>query len=137
MKVKVIPIVIGMLETFPKSLQKALDELEICGESKPFRLQHGWDGLQNWEESWRPEDICCYPDSSERPPTNPLPCRLGMYNTPTASLQSGRTLQQVPYYDTKQSDSEVPIMLELWWVQSTPFIVIAPRSTLLQSGNTW
>ena len=33
-------------------------------------------------------------------------------------------------FDTKQSDSEVPVMLE------SPFIAIALRSTLTQSGST-
>ena len=27
---------------------------------------------------------------------------------------------ECPVYDTKQSDSEVPVMLELCWIQSTP-----------------
>ena len=29
-------------------------------------------------------------------------------------------------YDIKQSDGEVPVMLELWGMRSTPFITIAP-----------
>ena len=28
-----------------------------------------------------------------------------------------------PGYDTKQSDSEVPVMLELWWMWSTPSLL--------------
>ena len=44
---------------------------------------------------------------------------------------------ECPRYDTKQSDGEVPVMLVLWGMQSTPFIVIAPKSTLAWSSNTW
>ena len=46
------------------------------------------------------------------------------------------TPNECPGYDTKQSDGEVPAMLELWGMRSTPFIAIAPRSTLLRSGST-
>ena len=31
-----------------------------------------------------------------------------------------------PGYDTKQSDAEVPIMLELWGMQSTPLLPSLP-----------
>ena len=41
-----------------------------------------------------------------------------------------------PEYDTKQSDGEVPAMLELWGNAEYPFIAIAPRSTLSRSGST-
>ena len=47
------------------------------------------------------------------------------------------TTNECPRYDTKQSDGEVPVMLELWGMQSTPFIAITPRSTLAQSGSSW
>ena len=49
--------------------------------------------------------------------------QLGLLNTPTASLQKGKTPiphNMFPGYDTKQSDDEVPVMLELWGMQSTP-----------------
>ena len=36
--VMVIPIVIGALGTVPKALEKWLEELEISGKSKPFKL---------------------------------------------------------------------------------------------------
>ena len=45
--------------------------------------------------------------------------------------------KKYPGYDTKQSDGEVPVRLELWGMPEYPFIVIAPRSTLARSGNTW
>ena len=35
-----------------------------------------------------------------------------------------------PEYDTKQSDGEVPVLLELWGMCNTPLIAIALRSTL-------
>ena len=46
---------------------------------------------------------------------------LGLYNTPTASLQRGKTpTNKCPGYDTKQSDCEALVMLELWLIGSTP-----------------
>ena len=54
---------------------------------------------------------------------NILPSRLGLENTPTASLQRGKTSpphNKCPVYDTKQSDGEVPVMLGLLGMQSTP-----------------
>ena len=50
------------------------------------------------------------------------PSRLsgGLQNIPTASLQRGKTSANgCPDYDTKQSDGEAPVMLELWGMQST------------------
>ena len=34
-------------------------------------------------------------------------------------------------YDIKQSDGETPVILELWRNAKYPFIIIAPRSTLV------
>ena len=50
-----------------------------------------------------------------------LSSRLGQKNTPTAPLQSGKTPHpnKYPEYDTKQSDDEVQVMLELWGMRST------------------
>ena len=45
-----------------------------------------------------------------------LHSRLGLLNTVTASLQT-------VLYDTKQSDGEVPVMMELWAMQSTPSLL--------------
>ena len=39
-------------------------------------------------------------------------------------------------YNTKQSDCELPVMLELWGNVENPFIAITPRSTLVWSGST-
>ena len=33
---------------------------------------------------------------------------------------------ECPVYDTKQSDGEVPVMLELWGIQSTPSLPSLP-----------
>ena len=47
----------------------------------------------------------------------------------TASLQRGKTLpNEHPGYDTKQSDGEVPIILEVWGMWSTPLLPSVPRS---------
>ena len=44
-----------------------------------------------------------------------LPSQMGLQKTPTAYLQRGKTHlpKESLRYDTKQSDSEVPVMLEL------------------------
>ena len=57
---------------------------------------------------------------------------MDLYNTPTASLQRGKTPTpyECPGYDTKQSDGKVPVMLELWEMWST-------RSLLLLPGPLW
>ena len=56
-----------------------------------------------------------------------LPSWLGLLNTLTASLQRGKTSHQwVSWYDTKQSDGKVPVMLELWGIQGTPSLPSLP-----------
>ena len=47
-----------------------------------------------------------------RYPNQYIPCRWGSSKTPLYN--------QCPGYDTKQSDGEVLVMLELWGMQSTP-----------------
>ena len=50
---------------------------------------------------------------AKTPPTSVmLPCRLGQQNTSTTSL----------VYDTKQSDGEAPVIIELWRIQRTPLL---------------
>ena len=54
---------------------------------------------------------------------------------------------ECPGYDTKQSDGEVPAVLELWGMRSTPSLPSLPGattpgqsgrgSTLARSGSTW
>ena len=54
-----------------------------------------------------------------------MPSQLELYNTPTASLQRGKTpppLNKCPGYDTKQSEGEATVMLELWGKWSTPLL---------------
>ena len=58
-----------------------------------------------------------------------MPSRLGLLNTPTTSLQievRPRPRNVCPWYDIKQSDSEVPVMLELWGMWSTPSLPSLP-----------
>ena len=43
---------------------------------------------------------------------------------------------ECPGYNTKQSDEEAPVMLELWWMQSTLLLPSLP-GPLAQSGSTW
>ena len=40
-------------------------------------------------------------------------------------------------YDTKQSDSEVPVILELWGKQSIPSLPSLPGPLLTRSNSTW
>ena len=48
-------------------------------------------------------------------------------NTPTALLQRGETPpNDCPGYDTKQSKGEVPGVLELWGMRSTPSLPSLP-----------
>ena len=39
-------------------------------------------------------------------------------------------INECPGYDTKQSDREAPVMLELWGMWSTPLLPSPPRSLL-------
>ena len=56
-----------------------------------------------------------------------LPSRVGLSNTPTASVQKGKiSLNVCTGYDSKQSDGEVPVMLELWRMRSTPSLPFLP-----------
>ena len=64
--IKVIPIVIGVLRTISKSLERRLEKSEIGGWAEPSKL-HFWSRSEYWEESWKPQEICSYLDSSERP----------------------------------------------------------------------
>ena len=45
-----------------------------------------------------------------------FPSRPGQYNTQN----------ECPRYDTKQSDGDVPVMLELWGIRSTPSLPFLP-----------
>ena len=53
-------------------------------------------------------------------PNRIWPNRQGLQNTPTESLHRSKTPQRVSYrYDSKQSDGEDPVMLEIWGMRST------------------
>ena len=43
---------------------------------------------------------------------------------------------ECPGYDTKQSDGEIPVMLELWRNAEYLCIAITPRSTLARSCSS-
>ena len=70
---------------------------------------------------------------------NTLPNRLRLYNTQTAPLQTPPP-SECPRHDTKLSDGEVPVMLELWGMRNTPSLpllldpvwtgMVAPDSAL-------
>ena len=56
-----------------------------------------------------------------------LPSWLGLEDTPTASLQRSQTpTNECPVYDTKQSDREVPVMIEFGECTSTPSLSSLP-----------
>ena len=55
-----------------------------------------------------------------------VPRLLELKNTPTASLQRGEAPHDFPEDDTKQSDIQVPVMLELWGMQSTSSLSSLP-----------
>ena len=68
-----------------------------------------------------------------------MPSRLGLQNTPTATLQreNPQPTNECPGYNTKQSDGEVPVMLELSRTHSLPALpgphclgVLAPDRVL-------
>ena len=49
------------------------------------------------------------------------------HSAPIASLQRGKTpANEFPWYDTKQSNGEVLVMLELWGMWSTPSLPLLP-----------
>ena len=67
MRVTVIPIVVGTLETVSKGDWKSLKSKD---ESKPFRPQDCWDRPEYWEKAEKLEETCCHLDSNERAPVN-------------------------------------------------------------------
>ena len=65
----VIPIAIGALGTDIKVLVQGLEDLEIRGRRRPYKLLHYWERLEYSEESWRLEETCCHLNFSGRPST--------------------------------------------------------------------
>ena len=53
------------------------------------------------------------------------PCRLGLQNTPTASLPRSKLPISTSVLDMT-SDAEAPVMLELLRIQSTPSLPLLP-----------
>ena len=68
MNVTVMLIVIGTLATVTKGVVQALRNIKT--ERGHFKIQHYWDRLEYWEESWRFEETCCHSNDSERPSVN-------------------------------------------------------------------
>ena len=65
MKVTIIPIVVGSLETVHKGLERGLEEMEI---SKKFKISQTTALLKSakiLEKSGKPEETCCHPVFSE------------------------------------------------------------------------
>ena len=66
----IIPIVIGAFGTLTKGLSKGQEGLEVWGHKRPSKLQHFWERLDYWEESWRLGVTCCHSNSSKKPSAN-------------------------------------------------------------------
>ena len=60
-------------------------------------------------------------------PKGKWPSWWGLQNTPTASVPKGNPpSNECPGYDTKQSDGEASVMLELLGMRSTPSLPLLP-----------
>ena len=46
--------------------------------------------------------------------------------TDCTPAEGGETPHECPGYDTKQFDGEVPVMLKLWGMRSTPSLPVLP-----------
>ena len=57
--------------------------------------------------------------------TRPWSSQLGLQNTLTSFMQSGNPPKKCPGYNTKQSDGEGPVILELWRLCS-PLLPLLP-----------
>ena len=51
-----------------KFLERGWKSWKSEDESRLSKLQHCWDRLEYWEESWRLEKTCYHSDTRERPP---------------------------------------------------------------------
>ena len=70
MKVTIMPIVIGALDTITKRLLKGLGDLEVGGRVETIQTTALLRRPESWDESWRLEETCCYSNSSEKPSAN-------------------------------------------------------------------
>ena len=65
--------------------------------------------------------------ADERPLTSHLTQSTGAAEyTDCISAEGKDSPNECPGYDTKPSDGEAPVMLELWWIQSTPLLPSLP-----------
>ena len=97
MKVTIISIVIGAFGKVTKALVQGQEDLEIRGRWRPFKLQHYWDRIENWQEFRRLEVTCCLSNSNERPSANANAEKLSGSNI----LIIKRTCCQVDFADHK------------------------------------
>ena len=58
------------------------------------------------------------------------------WHTDCISAEGRNTSNECPKYNTRQSDSEATVILELWEMRSTPSIAITLRTTLARCDNT-
>ena len=67
-------------------------------------------------------------NSNRNPPICPLaqPAGVVEYTDCTSAEGQHPPSNECPRYDTKQSDGEVPVMLRLWGMQSTPSLPLLP-----------
>ena len=63
----VISVVTGTLETDLKSWKGGWKSWKLADESRPFKLQYGWDRPEYWEDSKRLKETCCQSISGEKP----------------------------------------------------------------------
>ena len=63
--------------------------------------------------------------------------RLGLWNTPTAFLQRGKTPPKCPEYEIKQSDGEAPVMelCEMWSIPSLSLVSGLLRLGVVEPGR--
>ena len=61
--------------------------------------------------------------------------KLVEYTECTSAMGVRLLSNECPLYDTKQSDGEVLVMLDLWENAEYPFISIAPTFTQARSGG--
>ena len=74
MEVTIIPIVIGALGTVNKGLAQGLEDLETTGRGDSVQTTALLRSVRILRrvQSWRLEETCCHPNSSERPPANDI-----------------------------------------------------------------
>ena len=63
-----MPIVVRILGTVPKGLEKNLGEMEIRGRTDTKQTAALLKPVEYLEESWRREETCCHSGFSEKPP---------------------------------------------------------------------